>query len=96
MKRLFLTLSLLSVLLTACVTVDLNAPIPAFDTGMDPNTWTQVPAGEFYFGQHEDVETTTAYEIMVTDVTVSQYAAYLTASLANGQVRIGKFKAKRS
>ena len=95
MKRLFLTLSLLTVLLTACVTVDLSAPIPAYDTGVDPNAWTQVPAGEFYFGQHEDVETTTAYEIMVTDVTVSQYTAYLTASLANGQVRIGKFKGQK-
>ena len=56
MKRLFLTLSLLTVLLAACATVDLNAPIPAFDTGIDPTAWAQIPAGEFYFGQHENIE----------------------------------------
>ncbi|MGB8984546.1 MAG: SUMF1/EgtB/PvdO family nonheme iron enzyme [Anaerolineales bacterium] len=51
--------------------------MPTFDTGVDPNAWAQIPPGEFYFGQHEQVETTGAYEIMVTDVTVSQYADFL-------------------
>jgi len=87
MKRLFLTLSLLTVLLAACAPVDLNAPIPSYDTGIDPNTWVQIPAGEFYFGQHEDIETTDAYEIMITNVTAAQYAAFLNAVLAEGYVR---------
>ena len=59
MKRIFLTLMpAVTVLLASCAPVDLNAPMPAFDTGVDPNTWAQIPAGEFYFGQHEDIETT--------------------------------------
>jgi formylglycine-generating enzyme required for sulfatase activity len=62
--------------------------MPTFDTGVDPDSWAQVPAGEFHFGQHENVETTDAYEIMVTDVTVSQYAAFLNAAQADGSVKI--------
>jgi formylglycine-generating enzyme required for sulfatase activity len=88
MKRRFLSLLLFAALLASCAPVDLNAPMPAFDTGVDPNTWAEVPAGEFYFGQHEDVETTDAYEIMVTDVTTAQYAEFLNAALANGYVKV--------
>ncbi len=88
MKRLFLTLSLLTVLLAACATVDLNAPIPAFDTGIDPNVWVQIPAGEFPFGQHEDIESTDAYEVMITDVTTAQYADFLNAALAEGYIKV--------
>ncbi|MFN8383704.1 MAG: SUMF1/EgtB/PvdO family nonheme iron enzyme [Anaerolineales bacterium] len=88
MRRLFLNLSLLAVLLASCQAVDLNALIPTFETGIDPNTWAQVPAGEFYFGQHEDIESTDAYEIMVTDVTVSQYADFLNTALADGTVKM--------
>ena len=87
MKRLFLNFCLLAALLASCAPVDLNAPIPTYDTGIDPNAWVQVPAGEFYFGQHEDVETTAAYEIMVTDVTSQQYADFLNAALADGTVK---------
>jgi formylglycine-generating enzyme required for sulfatase activity len=76
------------VALVSCASVDLNASIPTFDTGIDPNTWAQVPAGEFYFGQHEDVETTDAYEIMITDVTTAQYADFLNAALADGTVKV--------
>jgi formylglycine-generating enzyme required for sulfatase activity len=88
MKRIFLTLGLLTVFLASCAPVDLNAPMPTFDTGIDPNSWAQVPAGEFYYGQHEDIESTDAYEIMVTDVTVSQYADFLNAAQADGSVKI--------
>ena len=88
MKRLFLIFSLLIVLLASCATVDLNAAIPAFDTGVDPNAWAQIPAGEFYFGQHEDIKTTDTYEIMITDVTAAQYADFLNAALADGYVKV--------
>ena len=88
MKRLFLSLSLIAVLLTACQPVDLNAPMPIYETGIDPDTWAQIPAGEFYFGQHEDVESTAAYEIMITDVTTAQYADFLNAALADGYVKL--------
>jgi formylglycine-generating enzyme required for sulfatase activity len=62
--------------------------MPTFDTGIDPNAWAQIPAGEFYFGQHEDIETTGAYEIMITDVTVSQYADFLTAARADRFIKL--------
>ena len=87
MKRIFLTLCLLTVLPAACGPVDLNAPMPVFDTSVDPDSWAQVPSGEFYYGQHEDIASTEAYEIMVTDVTVSQYAAFLNAAQADGFVK---------
>ncbi|GAB4503152.1 MAG: hypothetical protein Fur0043_01440 [Anaerolineales bacterium] len=94
-RRLLRRASLLSALLAmtllmlaACAPVDLNAPVPIFDTGIDPNAWAQVPAGEFYFGQHEETESTAAYEIMVTDVTAQQYADFLNAALADGTLKV--------
>jgi formylglycine-generating enzyme len=88
MKRFFLSLVLFAALIASCAPVDLNAPLPTLDSGMDPNTWAQVPAGEFYFGQHEDIERTNAYEIMITDVTASQYADFLNAALDEGYVKV--------
>jgi len=76
------------VTLASCGSVDLNAPMPTFETGIDPNTWAQIPAGEFYYGQHEDIESTHAYEIMVTDVTVGQYSDFLNAAQTEGAVKI--------
>lgn len=87
MNRLAASLILFATVLASCAPVDLNAPMPAFESGIDPETWAQVPAGEFYFGQHEDVETTDAYEIMITDVTTGQFAGFLTAALADGYVK---------
>jgi len=78
----------MTILLTACAPVDLDAPMPAFDTGVDPNAWAQVPAGEFEFGQHEEIKSTEAYEIMVTDVTAAQYADFLNAALADGSIKV--------
>ena len=88
MKSIILPFILLTVLISSCAPVDLNAPMPTFDTDIDPDSWARVPTGEFYFGQHEDVEETDAYEIMVTDVTVSQYAAFLNAAQVEGAVKI--------
>ncbi|MDX9993023.1 MAG: SUMF1/EgtB/PvdO family nonheme iron enzyme [Anaerolineales bacterium] len=96
MKQFILGLALLTLLLAGCAAPDLNAPIPTFETGIDPNTWAQVPAGEFLFGQHEAVETTAAFELMVTDVTVSQYTAWLTEALASGALRVGEFDGQKA
>ncbi len=88
MKQALLAVLLLAAIVSACAPVDLNAPLPAFETGIDSNTWAQVPAGEFYYGQHEDVTITSAYEIMITDVTVSQYAEFLNEAQVDGSVKI--------
>lgn len=92
MKRSLPVLILLTVLLAACGAVNgstlLNAPLPAFDTGVDSNAWASIPAGEFFHGQHEDIASTDAYEIMITDVTTAQYAAFLNEALAAGYVKV--------
>lgn len=88
MKRLILTLILFTALPASCAPVDLNAPIPIYDTGIDPNTWAQIPAGEFHYGQFDDIAFTNAYEIMITDVTTQQYADFLNAALADGYVKL--------
>ena len=88
MKRTFLTLILLAALFAACAPVDLDAPLPVFDTGVDVQAWAQIPAGEFFYGQHEDVQSTPAYAIMLTDVTAAQYAAFLNQALAAGFVKL--------
>ncbi|MBI5822687.1 MAG: SUMF1/EgtB/PvdO family nonheme iron enzyme [Chloroflexi bacterium] len=92
MKRIFLTLCLCAALLASCAPAELNAPMPTFDTGIDPNTWAQVPAGEFHFGQFDEIESTDAYEIMITDVTAAQYADFLNAALADGYVKMDNEK----
>lgn len=59
------------------------------ETGVDPQAWARVPAGEFLFGQHEHVRRIEApFEIMVTTVTNAQYADYLNEALAAGWVRL--------
>lgn len=77
-----------AVLLTGCAPADLNAAMPVYDTGLDADAWAKIPAGEFFFGQHEEVQSTKAYEIMVTPVTAQQYAAFLNAALPAGAVRV--------
>lgn len=81
-------LAVMAALLAACAPVDLNAPMPTFETGVDPNAWAQIPAGEFFFGQHNEVRDTGAYEMMVTDVTTAQYADFLNAALAAGEIQL--------
>ena len=88
MKRTKLTFLLLSIMLASCASVDLNAPMPIFETGVDPDSWVQIPAGEFFFGQHEDVEKTDAFEIMVTDVTTAQYASFLNEAMITGYIKV--------
>lgn len=88
MKRLLLTFILLAIFLVSCAPVDLNAAMPVYDTGVDPDVWVQIPAGEFYYGQHGEVQSTEVYEIMIADVTTAQYASFLNGALAAGFVRI--------
>ena len=88
MKRLVPTCLLICVLLAGCLPVDLDAPQPAYDPGVDPSRWAQIPAGEFYLGQENERATIGSYAIMVTDVTAAQYASFLNQALADGAVRL--------
>ncbi|MBI5945681.1 MAG: SUMF1/EgtB/PvdO family nonheme iron enzyme [Chloroflexi bacterium] len=87
-NRFILTLVLFAALIASCAPVDLNAPMPTFDTGIDPTTWAQVPEGEFFYGQFNEEEYTPAFEVMVTDVTAQQYADFLNAAFAEGYVKV--------
>jgi formylglycine-generating enzyme required for sulfatase activity len=88
MKRLLILLMVTMALFTVGCTVDLPTP-KVYDTGIDPDSWARVPAGEFLMGQF-DKRTVVDYdyEIMVTPVTNAQYAKYLNEALAAGSVRI--------
>jgi formylglycine-generating enzyme required for sulfatase activity len=89
MKPTLWTITLLAAILAACAPVDLNAPIPVYDTGVDPKAWAVIPAGPFFLGQAADPALVDYnYEIMVTDVTVSQYVDFLNAALADGTLKI--------
>jgi formylglycine-generating enzyme len=84
-----LAFSLLAILLSACATVDLEAPIPTFETGIDTDAWATIPAGEFLSGQHDEpASIDNDFEIMVTDVTASQYVVFLNRALADGTLKV--------
>ena len=89
MKPALCYLILAIILLTACTSVDLEAPIPIYDPGVNPESWVVIPAGEYLTGQHNDSKLIDYdYEIMVTDVTVAQYIDFLNAALADGTLKV--------
>lgn len=68
---------------------DLDSPPTAYETGVDPEAWVMVPAGEFLSGMHDhELLIDHDYEIMVTDVTNEQYARYLNEAPAAGTVKL--------
>lgn len=74
-------------LLTSSLRQSLSA-LPEFDTGVEPEAWARIPAGEFLMGQHDHVTPVDYdYEIMVTDVTNAQYSRYLNEALQAGTIR---------
>lgn len=88
MRRFILTLALLAASIISCAPVDLNAPIPVFDTGADTSQWASIPAGGFLLGQHEEAASIDYdYEAMIHLVTTSQYADFLNEALADGTVK---------
>lgn len=91
MNRLMVCLLLSVILLNGCALSSQTAqPVPpSIVTGIDPQSWVKVPAGEFLMGLHEhETMVDYDYEIMVTDVTNTQFAEYLNAALADQTIRI--------
>jgi formylglycine-generating enzyme required for sulfatase activity len=89
MNRMMLYCILVVSLLTGCISSSQAAQVvhQSIDTGIDPNSWVQVPAGEFLMGLHEhETMVDYDYEIMVTDVTNAQFADYLNAALTDGTI----------
>jgi formylglycine-generating enzyme required for sulfatase activity len=89
MKRTLWSSILIIILLVSCTPVDLNAPLPTYNTGVDPNTWAIIPAGSFLEGQFNHPGSIDYdYEMMVTDVTVAQYVDFLNAALADATLKV--------
>jgi len=87
-NRIFL-LGLIVISCISCTPVNLEAPLPVYDTGVKVDAWATVPAGAFLSGQHNDtVVIDYDYAIMVTDVTVSQYVTFLNAALADDTLKV--------
>ena len=84
-----MTLIMTLVIMASCAPVDLNAPVPTYETGVDPAAWVTIPAGTFYHGQAAELkELNYAYDIMVTDVTMTQYVDFLNAALTDGTLKV--------
>lgn len=89
MNRAIVLLICVAVLTVGCSSRGTAGPPPVYETGVNPESWVRVPAGDFLQGIHEERATISlGYEIMATDVTNSQYARYLNAALAAGKVRL--------
>ncbi|MBE9474047.1 MAG: SUMF1/EgtB/PvdO family nonheme iron enzyme [Chloroflexi bacterium] len=95
MKRVIFSLLSVILLATACGPAPSVSAItpPYVDTGIDPDSWEIVPEGEFPYGQHDHITMVDYdYQIMVTDVTVAQYATFLNQAITSGDVSIGEFE----
>jgi formylglycine-generating enzyme required for sulfatase activity len=94
MKRLWLLL--LVFILSACgPAADLSTEAPGIiiETNIDADAWAAVPAGVYPSGQHDHpVDLDYDYQIMISDVTVQQYATYLGKALQAGLIQIGSVK----
>lgn len=95
MKRIIPLLILVALVAVACVATT-NSPgytPPKYDPGIDPNAWATIPAGPFFFGEHDEALTIDyPYEMMVTLVTNKQYADFLNRALSDGKVKLADNK----
>ncbi len=89
MKRNLMTLLILTLWLASCGPANMDAPMPAVDSGVDSSAWVSIPSGTFLAGQADKAASIDyTYEMMVTDVTVAQYVDFLNQRLADGSIRI--------
>ena len=89
MIRTVTLLLLTALVLGGCGSPPVEANAPVIETGIDPDTWVEVPAGSFLMGQHEHkMKIEDDYEIMVTDVTNAQYADFLNTAISDSDVTV--------
>jgi len=89
MKRVPLLLIFVLTLVAGCAVPITTESPRTFETGIDPEAWAQIPAGEFLMGLHsQETLVDYDYEMMVTTVTNAQYAHYLNEALAAGIIKI--------
>ena len=93
MKRIAFILMQGVLWLSACqVAPSVGAITPPYvETGIDSESWSVIPSGDFFYGQHDHLTPVDYdYEIMTTLVTNEQYAHYLNEALAAGDIRVGE------
>jgi formylglycine-generating enzyme required for sulfatase activity len=90
MKRTFFFLLFVSLLTVGCASSTVEAtPPPQIETGVDPDSWALIPAGDFLANfNNEVVMVDYDYQMMVTDVTNAQYARFLNEALKAGDIKI--------
>jgi formylglycine-generating enzyme len=89
MNKTILLFGIALITLVSCHKVDFQVPPPVFDTGVDASLWAVIPTGEFLKGQFQETAAIDYdYEIMVTDVTNEQYAAFLNAIIGDGTAKL--------
>jgi formylglycine-generating enzyme len=77
------------IFITACSDIQQTEPIKYVDTGVNSDEWAFIAAGSFIKGQYEkETELNYDYEIMITDVTNAQYAAFLNEALTKKIISI--------
>lgn len=80
---------LIVLLLAGCSAYQPITRTEPIDTGVDPEAWALIPAGDFYFGRHHNLTSLEYdYEMMVTPVTNAQFAAFLNQSLSDGDLNL--------
>jgi formylglycine-generating enzyme required for sulfatase activity len=95
MKRVTFSLIFLALLVSACQPAPSISSItpPFIETGIDSEAWKTIPAGEFPSGSESHMTMIDYdYQMMVTDVTVEQYANFLTDVMGAGDATIGEFE----
>ncbi len=93
MKKFTLSASLLLfvLLVTGCGSIPKEAESVTqyTESGVNPESWAKVPAGAFLKGQfNEHARIEYDYEVMITEVTNTQYAKYLGEAMAEGKIRM--------
>jgi formylglycine-generating enzyme required for sulfatase activity len=74
-------------ILVGCAPGTTSTPSSTIETGIDPESWTAVPASEFFMGLHDhETQVDYDYEIMVTHVTNQQYARFLNQAGQDGSI----------
>jgi formylglycine-generating enzyme required for sulfatase activity len=90
MKRIVLLACAIIILsIGACTPTVQDQEAPVIQTGIDPESWAFVSAGEFYMGQHaHETPVDHDYEIMVTHVTNEQFARFLNEALDSDTIEL--------
>ncbi len=89
MNRILMYVSLFFMIVACSTEPVTNEQARRIETGVSPEAWETIPAGEYYHGMHShDSVIEYNYQMMKTPVTNKQYADYLNKALESDSVKI--------